>query len=81
MDSETRKEYEDLLEMFNTDGWTLYSKELKDLYNDLKDTAHTQSVTNDEWQFRRGQLEVLNRLITYEAFQNAGFEQQDSILQ
>jgi len=81
MDSETLKEYEDLLEMFNTPGWALYSKELRDLHKDLKDTAHTQCVTNDEWQFRRGQLATLDRLITYEEFQKAGFEQNGAIIQ
>jgi hypothetical protein len=81
MDKQTQQEYEDLLEMFNKDGWALYSKEIEDLYNDLKDTAHTQCTTNDKWQFRRGQLEALGRLITYEQFQNAGFEQASSIVQ
>jgi hypothetical protein len=81
MDKQIQQEYEDLLEMFNKDGWKLYSEELSELYKDLKDSAHTQCKTNDEWQFRRGQLEALGRLITYEEFQKAGYEIQDSVLQ
>tara|TARA_R110002096_G_scaffold347246_1_gene540620 strand:- start:137 stop:382 length:246 start_codon:yes stop_codon:yes gene_type:complete len=81
MDKQIQQEYESLLETFNQDGWKLYSEELVDMFNHLKDTAHEQCKTNDEWQFRRGQLEVLGRLITYEEFQKAGYEQQDSILQ
>ena len=74
MDKEIQKEYESLLESFNTDGWKLYSKELIAMFDQLRDTAHTECRTNDEWQFRRGQLEILDRLMAYEEFQKVGYE-------
>ncbi len=76
MEEQIQKEYESLLETFNTDGWKLYSEELVGMFEQLRDTAHTECKTNDEWQFRRGQLEVLGRLMTYEEFQKAGYDAQ-----
>lgn len=60
--------------MFSQAGWTLFSKEFKDLFNNLRDNAPQECVTNDDWQIRRGQLDILNRLMTYEEFIKTGYE-------
>lgn len=66
MDKETEQYYDDLLEMFNSDAWKTFNGDISSMYESLLGSSPTACDTNDQWQFRRGQLEILNYINNYE---------------
>ncbi len=62
------KEYEALVEMFATDGWKMFINGSKELEKTFCEAAPTYADTNDKWQFARGQISQLRRIIGYEDY-------------
>ena len=65
MDQELQRYYENLLQLFTQDGW-------KDFIEDIKGNSDVLSdilTITDEKQlwYRRGQLEAVNRILSYES--------------
>ena len=59
------KELNDLAATFATDGFTHYVNEMRELHLALIRNADDECKTNDEWQYRRGQLAMLKMLRAY----------------
>ena len=66
MDKETEQYYDDLLELFNSKAWKTFNEDISLMYEALLESSPTACETNDQWQYRRGQLEILNYINNYE---------------
>ena len=64
--------YEHLISLFATTGWKLYMEDLEDNLNGLQDVTSIPS-TEQFWQ-RKGQVELLTRLIGYQPLIEQHFE-------
>ena len=78
MDKETELYYDDLLEMFNQEGWSNFIEDLDNMNKSLIESSPTACETNDQWQYRRGQLEILNYMLNYEALMNNALDELES---
>ena len=65
MDKELTIYYENLLDLFTRDGWKQFIEDLQDNADFLSDIT----TISDEKQFwyRRGQLEAVQRILSYES--------------
>lgn len=65
MDKELQTYYENLLELFVSPGWKQFIEDIEDNKEVLQDI----NSINDEKQFwfRRGQLEAVSRILSYES--------------
>jgi hypothetical protein len=64
MDKELTRYYEELLDLFTREGWKSFIEDTKDSADLLSDIT----TISDEKQFwyRRGQLEMANRILSFE---------------
>ena len=64
MDKELTRYYEELLDLFTREGWKSFIEDTKDSVDLLSDIT----TISDEKQFwyRRGQLEMANRILSFE---------------
>ena len=62
------KDFDALDDMFNSDGWKLYVAQTKELTDNIVEAAPTGAVTNDQWQYARGQISQLRAILGYENF-------------
>ncbi len=62
------KEHEDLVDMFASPGWKLFIKGATELEDTLVRVAPDAADTNDKWQFARGQIYQLRRIVGYEDY-------------
>ena len=74
MDAELQKYYEDLLTMFQTDGWKHLISDYTESLQSLQENSDYDCKTNDEWQFRRGEMQQLRNLIGFESFIRMSYE-------
>jgi len=65
MDKELQVYYENLLDLFTRDGWKQFIEDIQDNADILADIT----TIPDEKQFwyRRGQLEAIQRILSYES--------------
>ena len=65
MDKELQIYYENLLDLFTRDGWKQFMEDIQDNADMLNDIT----TISDEKQFwyRRGQLEAVERILSYES--------------
>ena len=65
MDKELQIYYEKLLDLFTRDGWKQFIEDIQDNADMLNDIT----TISDEKQFwyRRGQLEAVERILSYES--------------
>lgn len=65
MDKELQIYYENLLDLFTRDGWKQFIEDIQDNADMLNDIT----TISDEKQFwyRRGQLEAVERILSYES--------------
>jgi len=73
----TEKEYEDILSTLASPGWKLMVEESAKLAQALRNHAPEYATTNDVWQYTRGQIQQLDRMVNYETFIRAAMEQQE----
>jgi len=64
-DFELQTYYENLLELFTTEGWKQFIEDISDNVEVLQD-INTISDDKQFW-FRRGQLEVAQRILNFES--------------
>jgi len=59
------KELEALADMFQSDGWKIFYEKTEDLEKQLVQGAPNGALTNDQWQFARGQILQLRSILSY----------------
>ena len=69
------KELEDLISMFETDGWRIFIRTAKELEEETIRGAVDIAQTGDQWQYVRGQIHQLRSVIGYENLCRANYEQ------
>ena len=77
-DRDKEKEFEDLVEMFKTKGWKRFIQDTKDYEKMVLGASVDNAVTNDQWQYCRGQLHQLRSFIAYENLTMTIHEQQEA---
>ena len=75
MQDKTQQELETLLDLFEHEGWNLFIEEKESLVNSLKQQAHLECNTNDEWQQRRGIIATLENIMSFETVTKFIYEQ------
>lgn len=65
MEQELQTYYETLLDLFASKGWSQYIEDISDNKEILGDITTIQD--EKQFWFRRGQLEILNRVLSYES--------------
>lgn len=70
------EEYNELISMFESDGWKYYIEGMKELTKAQTEGAVTGAVTNDQWQFLRGWLTSSRATLGYENFVRVSYEEQ-----
>ena len=66
MDKELQDYYESLLDMFITDGWKAFASDQEGAFEHMMFNAHRDCPDNDSWQYRRGCLDTLHKIINFE---------------
>lgn len=67
-EQQIEKYYDDMLDMFATDGWREFIKDAQESFSHLEHNARSDCDTNDKWQYRRGELSKLEYVINFESF-------------
>jgi len=71
-DRKLQKHYEDLLAMYASPGWEQFEAALKELF-DAADTLEGVNTEGD-LKFRRGQMDILHKLLAQPAVTKAAYE-------
>jgi len=65
MDRELTTYYENLLDLFTRDGWKQF---IEDIQDNLEILADINTIPDEkQFWFRRGQLEAVQRILSYES--------------
>jgi hypothetical protein len=72
------KDFEVLSEMFQSDGWEMFIDNLTELEETIMKVAPDNAVTGDQWQYCRGQVHQLRRIIGYKNFIELSWENQQA---
>jgi len=75
IDPETQKYYNDYFDLFNTDGWIRFVREMRDAKEQDEQTADTRCIGNDQWQYERGTKNMSRRVIGFEASIRDAYDQ------
>lgn len=62
------KDFDAAMDMFASDGWKNFIEGVTDLESTLTQTAPDGALTNDQWQYARGQIHQLRSIIGYENY-------------
>ncbi len=73
------KYYEDLLDLFQTDGWKAFIQDYKESMDVLVQNSSADCDTNDKWQFRRGELSQLHNVVNFEDYIRTVVKNNDSV--
>lgn len=71
------KEYESLVDMFESDGWKLFISEIAESEEGLTRAAPDNCGTNEAWQYTRGRIHQLRSISGYETLIKVTQEQVD----
>ena len=66
MDRELQDYYESLLTLFGAEGWPTFIRDQEDAFEHLVFTASRDCPDNDAWQYRRGYMDALSKIINFE---------------
>ena len=72
----TEKEYEALVEMFNSKGWKYYIGGVEASEEAAMKGSVEGATTNDAWQWLRGWLTCTRGVLGYETFVRLSYESQ-----
>lgn len=72
------KDFDNAVDMFASDGWKDYIKMMADQENILVQTAPDGALTNEQWQYARGQIHTLRSILGYENYILLSREQHDA---
>jgi len=78
MEREDEKRYEALFEMFRTTGWEHFIKDITDFEEAVSSSTVDNAVTNDQWQYARGQIHQLRSIVGFESYTRACEENHDA---
>ena len=67
MDRDLQDYYESLLDMFTTAGWKTFTRDQEEAFEHMVFTASRDCPDNDTWQYRRGYMDALSKIINFEA--------------
>ena len=59
---------EEVVNLFSKEGWKIFQEEIKAQCELATEFADGDCITNDQWQFRRGELKILRSLMNYEQY-------------
>ena len=68
------KEFEELNDMFHSEGWKLFINNIEELEDVITKSAVDNAVSNDQWQYCRGQTHQLRSILGYENFITVSWE-------
>lgn len=74
MDLQEQQRQETLLSLFEHDGWKIVISELEENIEYLKNNAHYNCVTNDQWQYHKGQLIASENFAAFENIIRVGID-------
>jgi len=69
------KETEALVDMFATEGWKIFMASITEIEELSTKSAPDNAATNDQWQYARGMIHQLRKIMNYETFINLAAEQ------
>lgn len=72
----TEEEYNSLVDMFESDGWTIYIKQVEETEDAYTKGAVDGAPNNDQWQWLRGWLTNARNTLGYETFVRLSYEEQ-----
>lgn len=72
-------EYEALVDMFEGDGWKYFLNSVTELEDIITKAAADNAVTNDQWQYCRGQTHQLRSVIGYENYIKMSYDEQERV--
>jgi hypothetical protein len=76
------KDYNALVDMFASDGWKYFIESAEELERAITNGAADSAVTNEQWQYCRGQLHQLRSILGYADFVNHAWkDQQENTLE
>lgn len=67
MDQQQEKRYNNLRDMFNSEGWKEFQKDIEAQLTPRIDNAFVICQTNDQWQYLRGEVNILKQIEGYQA--------------
>ena len=79
MDKELQDYYETLLDLFASKGWKQYIEDISDNMEILQDI--TTIPDEKQFWFRRGQIEAISRILSYESTIKNSYEDFERDLQ
>jgi hypothetical protein len=74
------KDFDNLQDMFLTDGWKYLQTQLSEQEALFTKVAPDSAVTNDQWQYLRGKIHQLRVLLGYETTVNIVWDQEQNAL-
>ena len=66
MDRQLQDYYETLLDLFTRDGWKVFMADQEEAFQHLVITSSRDCPDNDSWQYRRGVMDTLSKVINFE---------------
>ena len=74
MDRELQLYYETLLDMFSTEGWKTFVDDQDSALGHLTITAARDCPDNDAWQYRRGCIATLSKIVSFEEIIRSNYD-------
>jgi hypothetical protein len=74
MDQSLTEYYDNQFEMFNTKGWKDFIEDANVELTNAKEGSDLVCITNDMWQYNRGQMSKLRAIVNYENFVKQSYE-------
>ena len=74
------QQLESLLGMYSTEGWKLRKEQLQEILANWKENAHVDCQTNDIWQRRIGEINMLTFVLGLEDADREQYEHFDQLV-
>lgn len=68
MTLEEKEKFENYFDLFLTKGWKQFAEYTEEVLKASVETAPDYCETNDQWQIRRGQIDILKQVVGFETF-------------
>lgn len=78
MTQQEKEELEALENMFLTEGWKIFTKDVQGLLDTALNNPDLECTTNDEWQYRRGSIKELRYISMYQEIMRSRLEGSDA---
>lgn len=74
---ELDKYYDALITMFQSDGWRYLQEDYRESLESLLRHSDLDCLTNEAWHFRRGELNQLRNITSFEEFIRSANDERD----